>query len=42
LRGIFEYKSHEQIKRNEAERLGKQVKVKTLLDEIHHKEGAWK
>jgi 3-hydroxybutyryl-CoA dehydrogenase len=42
LRGIFEYKSHEQIKRNEAERLGKQVKVKMLLDQIHHKEGAWK
>jgi 3-hydroxybutyryl-CoA dehydrogenase len=42
LRGIFEYKSHEQIKRNEAERLDKQVKVKTLLDEIHRKEGAWK
>ena len=42
LKGIFEYKSYEQIKRKERERLDKQVKVKALLDEIHHKEGAWK
>jgi len=42
LRGIFEYKSQEQIRRKERERLDKQVKVKTLLDEIHHKEGAWR
>jgi 3-hydroxybutyryl-CoA dehydrogenase len=42
LKGIFEYKSHEQIKKKELERLDKQARVKALLDEIHHEEGAWK
>jgi len=42
LRGIFQYESNEQSKKTDLRRLEKQVKVKTLLDVIHHKEGAWK
>jgi len=42
LKGIFQYESHEQIKRKETDRLAKQIQVKKLLDEIHRKEGVWK
>jgi 3-hydroxybutyryl-CoA dehydrogenase len=41
LKGIFEYESHEQIKKMDLKRVEKQVKVKTLLDQIHREEGAW-
>jgi 3-hydroxybutyryl-CoA dehydrogenase len=41
LNGIFKYESHEQIKKMDLKRLEKQVKVKTLLDQIHREEGAW-
>lgn len=41
LKGIFEYESHEQIKKMDLKRLEKQVKVKTLLDQIHREERAW-
>ncbi len=41
LKGIFKYESQEEIKRRDIERLHQQIRVKTLLDEIHRKEGAW-
>lgn len=41
LRGIFDYKSHEEVKRKDQERLQKQVRLKMLLDTIHQEEGAW-
>jgi len=40
LRGIFEYESHEQIKKENQERQRKQVRLKLLLDEIHREGGA--
>lgn len=41
LRGIFEYESHEQIKKADLERQKKQIKIKKLLDLIHREEEAW-
>jgi 3-hydroxybutyryl-CoA dehydrogenase len=41
LKGIFNYESHEQVARNERARLKKQIRLKTLLDEIHRQDGAW-
>jgi 3-hydroxybutyryl-CoA dehydrogenase len=41
LKGIFAYESHEQVKKNDLERLRKQVRIKVLLDAIHREEGAW-
>jgi 3-hydroxybutyryl-CoA dehydrogenase len=41
LKGIFSYESHEQVAENDLARLKKQVRIKKLLDEIHHDEGSW-
>ena len=41
LKGIFTYENHGQIKKQDMERLVKQVKLKKLLDGIHEDEGAW-
>ena len=41
LKGIFEYRDHDQVKRMELERLKKQVRIKMLLDVIHREEGIW-
>ena len=41
LKGIFNYESHEQVAEDERARLKKQIRVKTLLDEIHREDGAW-
>jgi len=41
LKGIFEYESHEKVKKEDLERLKKQVRLKALLDEIHREESAW-
>ncbi len=41
LKGIFNYESHEQVAEDDRARLKKQIRVKTLLDEIHREGGAW-
>ena len=41
LKGIFNYESHEQVAEDDRARLKKQIRVKTLLDEIHREDGAW-
>lgn len=41
LKGIFDYESHEHVAKNDLERLKKQVRIKKLLDEIHHDDGSW-
>ena len=41
LKGIFEYESHEHVKKMDLERLKRQVRIKVLLDAIHREEGAW-
>ncbi len=41
LRGIFEYKNHEEVRRADINRLKKQVRLKNLLDSIHEEEGEW-
>ena len=41
LKGIFEYESHEQVKKEIRQRQQKQVRLKMLLDEIHSQEGKW-
>lgn len=35
LKGIFEYKNDNQVKKNDQERLKKQVRLKAFLDQIH-------
>jgi 3-hydroxybutyryl-CoA dehydrogenase len=41
LRGIFDYESHEKVKKKDLERLKKQARLRALLDAIHREEGAW-
>ncbi len=41
LKGIFSYESHEQVAQDDRARLKKQIRIKTLLDEIHREDGAW-
>ena len=41
LKGIFKYESHEQVAKNDLARLKNQVRLKKLLDEIHHDDGSW-
>ena len=41
LKGIYNYDSLEQVSRDERARLEKQIRLKTLLDEIHREDGAW-
>jgi len=41
LRGIFNYESREQVAEDDRARLKKQIRVKTLLDEIHREDDAW-
>jgi 3-hydroxybutyryl-CoA dehydrogenase len=42
LKGIFTYQSHEHVAQSDRARLQKQIRLKTLLDEIHREDGAWK
>jgi 3-hydroxybutyryl-CoA dehydrogenase len=42
LQGIFNYQSHEQVAEEDRARLEKQIRLKTLLDEIHREDGAWR
>jgi 3-hydroxybutyryl-CoA dehydrogenase len=41
LKGIFNYESHEQVAQDDRARLKKQIRLKTLLDEIHREDGDW-
>jgi 3-hydroxybutyryl-CoA dehydrogenase len=41
LKGVFNYESHEQVAQDDRARLKKQIRLKTLLDEIHREDGAW-
>lgn len=41
LKGIFEYESQEEVKKEDLERVTKQIRLKALLDAIHRGEGAW-
>jgi len=41
LKGIFDYESHEQVAKSEFARLQKQIRLKTLLDDIHREDGDW-
>jgi 3-hydroxybutyryl-CoA dehydrogenase len=41
LKGIFNYESHEQVAQDDRARLKKQIRLKTLLDEIHREDGVW-
>jgi 3-hydroxybutyryl-CoA dehydrogenase len=41
LKGIFNYESHAQVAQDNRARLKKQIRLKALLDEIHHEDGAW-
>jgi len=42
LKGIFNYESHEQVAENDRARLRKQIRLKSLLDEIHREDGEWR
>lgn len=41
LRGIFNYESHDQVAKDDRARIRKQIRLKTLLDEINREDGAW-